>query len=92
MVLAVTACVAQGVTCVMVAKVRSVVTPVLANWASIMGLVMGVLYWLIEDRNTGLALEDETPLNWALITGESENDDEGRLITDQCLQDCQCLV
>jgi len=70
-VMAVTACVAQGVTCVMVAKVRSVVTPVLANWASIMGLVMGVLYWLIEDRNTGLALEDETPLNWALITGLS---------------------
>ena len=69
--MAVTACVAQGVTCVMVAKVRSVVTPVLANWASIMGLVMGVLYWLIEDRNTGLALEDETPLNWALITGET---------------------
>lgn len=69
--MAVTACVAQGVTCVMVAKVRAVVTPVLANWASIMGLVMGVLYWLIEDRNTGLSLEDETPLNWALITGLS---------------------
>ena len=69
--MAVTACVAQGVTCVMVAKVRAVVTPVLTNWASIMGLVMGVLYWLIEDRNTGLSLEDETPLNWALITGES---------------------
>merc|ERR1712110_427353 len=26
---------------------------------------------LIEDRNTGLSLEDETPLNWALITGLS---------------------
>ena len=90
--MAVTACVAQGVTCVTVAKVRAVVTPVLANWASIMGLVMGLLYWIIEDRTSGLSLEDETPLNWALITGESENDDQGRLITDQCLQDCQFLV
>ena len=68
--MAVTASVAQGVTCVTVAKVRAVVTPVLANWASIMGLVMGILYWIIEDRASGLSLEDETPLNWALITGE----------------------
>ena len=90
--MAVTACVAQGVTCVTVAKVRAVVTPVLANWASIMGLVMGLLYWLIEDRTSGLSLEDETPFNWALITGENEDDDEVRVITDQCLQDCQCLV
>ena len=67
--MAVTACVAQGVTCVTVSKVRAVVTPVLANWASIMGLVMGILYWIIEDRTSGLSLEDETPLNWALITG-----------------------
>ena len=80
--MAVTACVAQGVTCVMVAKVRAVVTPVLANWASIMGLVMGVLYWLIEDRNTGLSLEDETPLNWALITGESSQHPPDLLLTN----------
>merc|ERR1712154_443864 len=28
-------------------------------------------YWIIEDRSSGLSLEDETPLNWALITGLS---------------------
>lgn len=80
--MAVTACVAQGVTCVTVAKVRDVETPVLSNWASIMGLVMGVLYWVIEDRTSGLSLGDETPLNWALITGE---DDEGDAMTGELL-------
>ena len=74
--MAVTACVAQGVTCVMVARVRAVVTPVLANWASIMGLAMGVLYWVIEDRKTqdGRSLMEETPLNWALLIGEERRD------------------
>ena len=74
--MAVTACVAQGVTCVMVARVRAVVTPVLANWASIMGLAMGILYWVIEDRKTkdGRSLMEETPLNWALLIGEERRD------------------
>ena len=74
--MAVTACVAQGVTCVMVARVRAVVTPVLANWASIMGIAMGVLYWVIEDRKTqdGRSLMEETPLNWALLIGEERRD------------------
>ena len=74
--MAVTACVAQGVTCVMVARVRAVVTPVLANWASIMGLAMGILYWVIEDRKTqdGRSLMEETPLNWALLIGEESRD------------------
>ena len=74
--MAVTACVAQGVTCVMVARVRAVVTPVLANWASIMGLAMGILYWVIEDRKMqdGRSLMEETPLNWALLIGEERRD------------------
>ena len=74
--MAVTACVAQGVTCVMVARVRAVVTPVLANWASIIGLAMGVLYWVIEDRKMqdGRSLMEETPLNWALLFGEEDRD------------------
>ena len=74
--MAVTACVAQGVTCVMVARVRAVVTPVLANWASIMGLAMGVLYWVIENRKMqdGRSLMEETPLNWALLIGEGRRD------------------
>ena len=49
--MAVTACVAQGVTCVMVARVRAVVTPVLANWASIAFLVFMVPVLYLQNRN-----------------------------------------
>ena len=69
MALAITACVAMGVMCVMVAKIKEVPAPVLANWASIFGLIMGVIYWIIKDRDPALLLQ-ETPLNWAILVGQ----------------------
>ena len=67
--LATTACVAMGVMCVMVAKIKEISAPVLANWASIFGLIMGVIYWIIKDRDYTSLLQ-ETPLNWAILVGQ----------------------
>ena len=59
----------MGVMCVMVAKIKEVSAAVLANWASIFGFIMGVLYWIIKDRDYAPLLQ-ETPLNWAILVGQ----------------------
>ena len=66
--MAVTACVAMGVMCVMVAKIKKVSAAVLGNWASIFGFIMGVFYWIIKDRHKASLLQ-ETPLNWSILVG-----------------------
>ena len=67
--MAVTACVAMGVMCVMVAKIKKVSAAVLGNWASIFGFIMGVFYWIIKDRQKASLLQ-ETPLNWSILVGK----------------------
>ena len=66
--LAVTACVAQGVACVLVARCREVATPVLAAWSSVAGLVLGAASCLL-DQSTPLV--GTQPLQWATLLGRS---------------------
>jgi len=66
--LAVTACVAQGVACVLVARCREVATPVLAAWSSVAGLVLGAASCLL-DQSTPLV--STQPLQWATLLGLS---------------------
>ena len=64
---AVTACLAMGVMCVMVARTKGVSVAVLANWSSIFGLIMGVLYWILDKDHA--ALLQETPFSWVILVG-----------------------
>ena len=64
--LAVTACVAQGVACVLVARCREVATPVLAAWSSAAGLVLGAASCALDQRTP---LVSTQPLQWATLLG-----------------------
>ena len=64
--LAVTACVAQGVACVLVARCREVATPVLAAWSSAAGLVLGAASCVLDQRTP---LVSTQPLQWATLLG-----------------------
>ena len=66
--LAVTACVAQGVACVLVARCREVATPVLAAWSSAAGLVLGAASCALDQRTP---LVSTQPTQWATLLGSS---------------------
>ena len=66
-VFAVMACVAMGVMCVMGAKNKGVSVAVLANWSSIFGLIMGVIYWILDRDNAPLL--KEMSFSWVGLVG-----------------------
>ena len=87
--LAVTACVAQGVACVLVARCREVATPVLAAWSSAAGLVLGAASCVLDQRTP---LVSTQPLQWATLLGRMspQSASVSTVSLSTLPQDCLC--